>query len=163
MQNMDYVRSNGDDLYRRGLYTFWKRTVAPPMMVNFDSANREACVVRENRTNTPLQALNLMNDTTFLEAARFIGQRMIKEGGPDKLGYGFQLVTGRKPSPKEQEVLRGSLQYHLDYFAGKEAEMNAFLKQGAKPNDPSIAPRELAAYASVASLLLNLDEAVTKE
>src|SRR5450631_2130230 len=110
MQNMDYVRSDGEDLYRRGLYTFWKRTVAPPMMMNFDSANREACVVRDSRTNTPLQALNLMNDTTFLESARFIGQRMIKEGGADRLGYGFRLVTGRTPNVREREVLRGSLQ-----------------------------------------------------
>ncbi len=163
MQTAEYKPGNGEDLYRRGLYTFWKRTVAPPMMVNFDAANREACVVRENRTNTPLQALNLMNDTTFLEAARFIGQRMIKEGGTDKLGYGFRLVTGRAPSTKEREVLKGSLQYHLDYFAGKDQEAGAFLNQGASPPDPAIAPRELAAFASVASMLLNLDEAVTKQ
>ena len=163
MQTMEYVESRGEDLYRRGLYTFWKRTVAPPMMANFDSANREACVVRENRTNTPLQALNLMNDTTFLESARFVGQRMIKEGGADRLGYGFRLVTGRTPNAKEREVLRGSLQYHLDYFAGKDDEMKAFLKQGVTLADSNIAPRELAAYASVASLMLNLDEAVTKE
>ena len=163
MQTMEYEQSRGEDLFRRGLYTFWKRTVAPPMMVNFDSANREACVVRENRTNTPLQALNLMNDATFLESARFIGQRMIKEGGADRIGYGFRLVTGRTPNAKEREVLRGSLQYHLDYFSDKDGEVKAFLKQGVTPADASIAPRELAAYASVASLLLNLDEAVTKE
>jgi hypothetical protein len=163
MQTMEYEQSRGEDLYRRGLYTFWKRTVAPPMMVNFDSANREACVVRENRTNTPLQALNLMNDTTFLESARFIGQRMIKEGGADRLGYGFRLATGRTPGAKGREVLRGSLQYHLDYFAGKDEETRPFLKQGVTPADAGVAPRELAAYASVASLLLNLDEAVTKE
>ena len=83
MQDMDYVQSKGPDLYRRSLYTFWKRTIAPPMMVNFDSAQRETCVVRETRTDTPLQALNLMNDVTFVEAARFLGQRMIKEGGRD--------------------------------------------------------------------------------
>ena len=83
MQDMDYVRSKGPDLYRRSLYTFWKRTIAPPMMMNFDAAGREACVVRENRTNTPLQALNLMNDVTFVEAARFLGQRMMQEAGAD--------------------------------------------------------------------------------
>ena len=79
MQDMHYIQSKGPDLYRRGLYTFWKRTIPPPMMMNFDSANREACVVRETRTNTPLQALNLMNDVTFVEAARFVGQRMLPE------------------------------------------------------------------------------------
>src|SRR5260370_1623805 len=80
MQDMDYTQGKGEDLHRRSLYTFWKRTVAPPMMANFDSANREACVARESRTNTPLQALNLMNDVIFLEASRFVGQRIMKEG-----------------------------------------------------------------------------------
>ena len=92
------ARATGEDLYRRSLYTFWKRTIPPPMMTNFDAAGREACVVRETRTNTPLQALNLMNDVTFNEAARFIGQRMMKEGGSDaasRLRYGFRLVSQR--------------------------------------------------------------------
>ncbi len=100
MQDMDYVQSHGDDLHRRSLYTFWKRTVAPPMLANFDSALRESCVVRETRTNTPLQALNLMNDVAFLEAARLLGQRMIKEGGTtaaEHLSYGFRLLNGRAP------------------------------------------------------------------
>ena len=88
---------------------------------------------------------------------------MIKEGGADRLGYGFRLVTGRQPTTNERAVLRGSLQYHLDYFAGKDDEIKSFLKQGVTPADADIPPRELAAYASVASLLLNLDEAVTKE
>ena len=165
MQDTSYVTAKGADLYRRGLYTYWKRTIAPPMMVNFDAANREACVVRENRTNTPLQALNLMNDVTFLEAARFIGQRMMREGGktPDeRLSYGFALVASRKPTAAEARVLRDSLQYHLDYFADEE-KARQFLAQGDKPSDSSLPRRELAAYASVASLLLNLDEAVSKE
>ncbi|MGH9628090.1 MAG: DUF1553 domain-containing protein [Bryobacteraceae bacterium] len=166
MQDTEYVQSKGEDLYRRSLYTFWKRTVAPPMLANFDSAMRESCTVRESRTNTPLQALNLMNDVTFLEAARFIGQRMLKEGGADgasRLRYGFRLVTARAPSEEEEQVLRDSLQYHLDYFAGKEADAKTFLSQGESPSDPALNPRDLAAYASVASLLLNLDETVTKE
>jgi len=166
MQDMEYVQSKGPDLYRRSLYTFWKRTVPPPAMVNFDSANREACVVRETRTNTPLQALNMMNDVTFAEAARFIGQRMIKEGGPaaqSRLGYGFRVLTGRTPSSEESEVLQDNLRYHLDYFAGKGEAAEAYLSQGDSPPDPSLNRRELAAYASVASLILNLDEAVTKE
>jgi hypothetical protein len=163
---MDYTPSQGHDLYRRSLYTFWKRTVAPPMMVNFDAANRETCVVRETRTNTPLQALDLMNDLTFVEAARFLGQRMIKEGGADpesRLRYGFLLATGRKPSESEAQILRGNLQYHLDYFAGKPDELKAYLNQGASQPDPAIDARQLAAYASVGSLLLNLDETISKE
>jgi len=166
MQDMDYVQSKGHDLYRRSLYTFWKRTVAPPMMANFDSALRETCVVRENRTNTPLQALNLMNDVTFVEAARFLGQRMMKEGGADvdaKLRYGFRLVTSRVPSTQESAVLRDSLRFHQDYFASKPERVEAYLKQGESAHDPSLDPRELAAFASVASLIFNLDEAITKE
>ncbi|HZT31063.1 MAG TPA: DUF1553 domain-containing protein [Bryobacteraceae bacterium] len=166
MQDMDYVQSQGNDLHRRSLYTFWKRTIAPPMMVNFDAAARETCVVRETPTNTPLQALDLMNDVTFLEAARFLGQRMIREGGAnadERLRYGFRLVTARMPTAAEERLLKGDLQYHLDYFAGKADELKAFLSQGEFPCDPALDQRELAAYASVGSLLLNLDETVTKE
>jgi hypothetical protein len=166
MQDMDYVQSKGSDLYRRSLYIFWKRTIAPPMMVNFDAAQRESCVVRETRTNTPLQALDLMNDVTFVEAARFLGQRMIKEGGADaasRLGYGFKLALGRAPSTAEAQILRDNLNYHRDYFAAKPADVEAYLKQGDSPADPALDRRELAAYASVASLILNLDEMVTKQ
>ncbi|HEV1285341.1 MAG TPA: DUF1553 domain-containing protein [Bryobacteraceae bacterium] len=165
MQDMDYVQGHGDDLYRRSLYTFWKRTIAPPEMINFDSANREACVVRETRTNTPLQALNLMNDVTYVEAARFIGQRMMKEGGAtaeDRLRFGFRLVTGHWPSKAQQEVLLANLRYHLDYFSDAQ-KVDAYLTQGESRPDATLDRRELAAYASIASLLLNLDEAMTKE
>jgi len=165
MQDMYYVQSKGPDLYRRGLYTFWKRTSAPPMMMNFDASQREACMVRENRTNTPLQALNLMNDVTFLEAARFVGQRMLKEAADRdaRLRHGFRIVLGRAPSEKELGVLRGSLAYHLDHFASRAAERDAFLAHGDSPSDAALDKRELAAYMAVASLLMNTDEAVTKE
>ncbi|MBI3473410.1 MAG: DUF1553 domain-containing protein, partial [Candidatus Solibacter usitatus] len=166
MQDSEYVQSRGPDLYRRSLYTFWKRTVAPPMLANFDSAMRESCVVRETRTNTPLQALNLMNDVTFLEAARFLGQRMIREGGAEpgsRLRRGFRLVTGRAPSPAEEQILRDNLNFHLDYFASRQERARAYLSHGDSPSDPALDRRELAAYASVASLLLNLDEAVTQQ
>jgi hypothetical protein len=166
MQDSDYVRARGPDLYRRGLYTFWKRTVAPPMMVNFDSATRESCVVVESRTNTPLQALNLMNDVTFLESARQIATRMFREAGKDadsRLAHGFLLITGRRPEKAELAVLRQSLNYHLDYFATDAARAAKYLAQGDSPVEANLNQAELAAYASVASLLLNMDEAVTKE
>jgi len=165
MQDMDYVQGHGEDLYRRSLYTFWKRTIAPPEMINFDSANREACVVRETRTNTPLQALNLMNDVTYVEAARFIGQRMMKEGGAgaeDRLRYGFRLVTGHWPSKAQHDVLLASLRYHLDYFSDSK-KVDEYLAQGESRPDATLDRRALAAYESVGSLLLNLDEAMTKE
>jgi hypothetical protein len=134
-------------------------------MINFDSANRESCVVRETRTNTPLQALNLMNDVTYVEAARFIGQRMMKEGGAtseDKLRYGFRLVTGHWPSQAQEEVLLANLRYHLDYFSDS-VKVDEYLAQGESKPDAKLDRRELAAFASVGSLLLNLDEAMTKE
>lgn len=164
MQDMDYHQSKGPDLYRRGLYTFWKRTIPPPMMTNFDAAGREACVVRETRTNTPLQALNLMNDVTFTEAARFIGQRMMKEGGREaasRLRYGFRLVLSRAPNDAELTVLQNNLNYHRDYFASDSGKAQALLSEGESRSDTTLDPRELAAYASVASLILNLDEALT--
>jgi hypothetical protein len=166
MQGLDYKQDHGEDLYRRSLYTFWKRTSAPPAMMNFDAAGRESCVVREIRTNTPLQALNLMNDVTFLEAARFIGQRMLKEGGADdtaRLSYGFRLVLARAPSAKETEILIDSLRFHRDRFATNPQDAEALLGQGESKTDASLNPRELASFASIASLILNMDEAVTKE
>ena len=166
MQDFDYVQAKGEDLYRRSLYTFWKRTAAPPMMMNFDASQREACMVRENRTNTPLQALNLMNDVTFLEAARFIGQRMILEGGADRdarLRHGFRIVMSRMPSEKELGVLRSSLAYHSDYFASREKDRDEYLSYGDTESAKEINRVELAGYTAVASLLLNTDEAITKE
>jgi hypothetical protein len=166
MQDMDYNQSKGPDLYRRSLYTFWKRTIAPPMMVHFDAPMRESCAVRETRTNTPLQALNLMNDVTFVEAARALGERMMKEGGAARaarLGHGFRLAAGRRPSPAEEAVLGESLAFHIAYFGKDEGRANQYLRHGEKPPDRTLDPRELAAYAAVGSLILNLDEVVTKQ
>lgn len=157
MQSGEYEPGKGEDLYRRSLYTYWRRTVAPPMMLNFDSATRESCTVRENRTNTPLQALNLMNDETFLEASRVLGSRMMKEG----LEKGFERVLSRRPRPQELVILKDSLAYHRDYFSD-ESTARKFIQQGESPIDPALNIRELAAYTSVASLIFNLDEAVTK-
>ncbi len=166
VQEMEYTQGKGEDLHRRSLYTFWKRTVAPPMMANFDSANRESCVVRENRSNTPMQALNLMNDISFLEAARFIGQRMLKEGGTSadsRLRYGFRLVTGRVPASAEQQILRDNLQDHLDYFARHRNEIKAFPSQGDAPADTTLSELALAAYPSVRSSLLTLEGTGNRE
>src|SRR5207302_6915058 len=105
----DYQQGHGHDLYRRGLYTFWKRTVAPPVMIAFDAAGRETCTVRETRTNTPLQALTLLNDVTFLEASRALAQCAMIESGrkiEERLTLMFRLTTGRRPQPAELAVLR---------------------------------------------------------
>ena len=105
-----YEQDEGENLYRRSLYTFWKRTVAPPLLSNFDGGGREACRVRSDVTNTPMQALNLQNDVTFVEAARHLAERMIADGGESdsQLAYGWRLALGRAPTADELEVLRGS-------------------------------------------------------
>lgn len=158
-----YVQDKGEGLYRRSLYTYWKRTVAPPSMVTFDSPTREACTVRESRTNTPLQALNLMNDVTYLEAARKLGERMLTEGGDRGLARGWKLVLAREPSPKERQLTRDALEKFAAYYRQHPSDAEKYLSQGESRVNRSLDPKQLAAYASVASMLLNLDEAVTKE
>ena len=117
-----YEADEGESLYRRSLYTFWRRTIAPPAMVTFDASTREACVVRTDRTNTPLQALNLMNDETYLESSRRLAERMLEEGGSTPLArvaYGFRLVTARWPRPSEQTALFQALErFQEDFKSG---------------------------------------------
>ncbi|HUS07673.1 MAG TPA: DUF1553 domain-containing protein, partial [Bryobacteraceae bacterium] len=161
-----YEVDKGEGLYRRSLYTYWKRTVAPPFMVNFDSPNRETCTVRETRTNTPLQALNLMNDVTFLEAARKLAERVLLEGGsrPDeRITYAVQLVLAREPGPAERKVLQEALARFQARYAGDEKAAVDFVSQGDSPRNPGLQAKELAPYTALASVLLNLDETVTKE
>lgn len=162
----DYQADAGDALYRRGIYTYWKRTSPPPMMTNFDSATRESCVVRTARTNTPLQSLNLMNDVAYLEASRKMAERMMSEGGTlpeDRLSFGLRLVTARPPTAEASKILLSSLNYYRDMFSSDTDAALQYLSQGESPRDHSLEPSELAAYATVASLMLNLDVAVTKE
>jgi hypothetical protein len=162
----DYKQDHGEGLHRRSLYTFWKRTAPPPMMMNFDAAGREACVVRELRTNTPLQSLNLMNDVTYLEAARKMAERMMREGGStpsDRIGYGFELATARRPAEREQEILLASFGYNRDRFQTDGAFATQYLAQGEAARDVKLDARELAAYTAVASIILNLDVTLTKD
>src|SRR4029077_5342460 len=137
---------HGDALYRRSLYTFWKRTAPPPMMMSFDAAGREACVVRELRTNTPMQSLNLMNDVTFLEASRKMAERMMREGGStpaERIGYGFELATARRPGGREQEILLASLGYYRDGFQSDATSAAKYLAHGEAGQDEKLDAREL--------------------
>jgi hypothetical protein len=161
-----YKQETGEGLYRRSLYTYWKRTVAPPFMVNFDSPNREQCSVFENRTNSPLQALELMNDVTFLEAARKLAERMMTEGGgspEERVSFGYRLVLARAPDAPRRQALMKALDGFAAGFRADAGAAREFLKQGESAVRPGLDERELAAYASVASLILNLDETITKE
>ncbi len=160
-----YEQDHGDALYRRSLYLFWKRTAPPPIMTTFDAPSREQCRVRRERTNTPLQALLTMNDIQYFEAARQLGYRMWREGGAndtDRLRRGFRLVTSRQPTRDELAVLGESLAAQRAHYSTNPEAAKKVITVGESPvpKDPS-AP-ELAAYAMVANLLLNLDEAVTK-
>jgi hypothetical protein len=162
----DYQRDRGEGLYRRSLYTYWKRTAPPPFMATFDSATRESCTVRQTRTNTPIQALNLMNDVTFVEAARRLAQRVMAEAGPDpsaRIERAFRRTVARRPDEREVERMRASLAYYLDHFQSHSPAAEQYVSQGDSPRDPKLDPAELAAYTAVASLILNLDETVTKE
>jgi hypothetical protein len=140
--------------------------VAPPFMVNFDSPNREQCWLFENHTNSPLQALELMNDVTFLEAARKLAERMMTEGGatPDeRVSYGYRLVLARAPDAPRRQALLKALDGFRVGFRADAAGAREFLKQGESARRPGLDEAELAAYASVAALLLNLDETISKE
>lgn len=165
LSNDEYEQDHGDSLYRRGLYTFWKRTIPFPAMALFDAPNRETCQVREERTNTPLQALTLLNETAFVEAARGLAERVMREAGTapaDRLGGAFRIVTGRKPRQAEQQILLAGFRQHFEHYRQHPEAAEKLLAVGERPRDTSLDAPELAAYAAVANMLLNLDEAITQ-
>ena len=150
-----FYPDRGRQVYRRSLYTFWKRTSPPPVMTTFDAPNRETCTVRRMRTNTPLQALALMNAPQFVEASRGLAQRMSGTDIAAKIRDGFRRGTARPPSEKELRILKDSYQRQLKYFSTSPDRITDYL------NRPGSA--ETAALTSVASLILNLDETITRE
>jgi hypothetical protein len=156
-----YLIGKGDDMHRRSMYTFWRRTVPPPNMMNFDNSTREVCSVNSPRTNTPLQAMNLLNDPQFVEAARSLAFRIVKEGGDtakSKIQYGHKLVLSRAPS---QTVLDILVRGQEDYFKAFQKDGDAAIKLLNTEIDGNAA--QLASYMVIANVLLNLDETVTKE
>lgn len=165
-KGVKYIVGDGSDLYRRSLYTFWRRTVPPPSMMNFDNATRENCSVVSTRTNTPLQAMNLMNDPQYVEAARLMAERMMREGGTsitDRIRYGHRLALARHP---DEYVLKILTNGHADYLATYRADPEAaasLVGVGKSEAEGDLDPARLAAMTAVASILLNLDETVTKE
>jgi hypothetical protein len=161
-----YTESTGKDLYRRSMYTIWKRTVPPPALITFDAPDREKCSARRSVTNTPLQALALLNDPTYVEASRFLAARMMTQGGKTAVGrikYAFKLVTGRTPDPQERAILLQQAQEALAEYRQHGDEATALLSVGASKCDPRLDPKELAAWTTVAGIILNLDETITKE
>ena len=161
-----YVQDHGDNLYRRSLYTFWRRTIPPPSMANFDASARESHMVRPVLTNTPLQALDLMNDVTFVEAARVFAERVMKEGGTSpsqRIAYAFRMATARAPKRTEAAVLEDAFVDNLELFQSNPAAALKYVSHGEYQRDAKLNVSELAAYTSVTSLILNLNEVVMKE
>lgn len=160
-----YKQGTGDDLYRRSLYTFLKRTAPPPFMSTFDAPNREQSCTARGRSNTPLQALQLMNDIQHVEAARNFASRMIKEGGESpeaRIGWAWRSVTARAPESDELEIALGVYQQHRNRFDSDEKAATELIAYGESKADKNLAVSELAAYTLVANLILNLDEVVNK-
>jgi hypothetical protein len=162
----NYKHDQGDGLYRRTMYTIWKRTAAPPSLLLFDAPNREACVVKRSRTNTPLQALSLLNEVTFVEAARHLAARMVKEGGPsnpERIRFGFQCAVGRIPSDAEIELLHRGLRADQERFRTQIEAAHQLLRTGASTSPSDLDVPTHAAYTLLANVLLNLDEFVSRE
>jgi hypothetical protein len=160
-----YEVGKGDDLYRRSLYTVWKRSSPPPSAISFDAAERLFCTVTRQRTSTPLQALVLLNDPQFVEAARALAAHMIREGGGDvggRIALGFRALTGRVPTSEERAALESLYRDELARFRRERDAAATLLAVGASKPAPGIDPAELAATTVVASTVMNLDDAVTK-
>jgi hypothetical protein len=159
-----YTQRHGDDLYRRSLYVYRKRTVPHPSMATFDAPSWEICQVKRACTDTPLQALALLNDVTYAEAARKFAERMLHEGGNSpqaRLTFAFRLATGRTPAPEELKRLLSSLHKYQDHFGQAPKAAEELVSHGESPRDKSLDARELAAHTAIASVLLNLDETVS--
>ena len=161
-----YVQDKGEKLYRRSLYTLWRRAVKPPEMMLLDANERDTCSVGQKRTNTPLQALMMLNDVTFVEASRGLAVRMMRHGSGDpkaSIGHGVNLLLARRMNQAEQAVLVDEFKAQLKAFEADKEKTTAFLGEGESAIPADLDQPQLAAYTAVARILLNLDETLTKE
>jgi hypothetical protein len=161
-----YKPDTGPGRYRRTMYTIWKRTAAPPTMLLFDAPNRETCIVKRSRTNTPLQALALLNETTFVEAAHGLAKRMLAEGGStpaERIAHGFRLAIGRKPADAELAALVEGFEADLATFTAAPERAEKYAAVGLVKQPDSVAASEFAAYSLAANVIINLDEFVMRE
>ena len=163
-QSTKYRQNHGDSLYRRSMYTIWKRTAPPPMMLNFDAAERHICVVKRQATSTPLQALVTLNDPQFVEAARVLAQRQLAQqpNADALLTYVCKAVLSRPPRPVEVELLKKLYAEELLSFTREPKRAMALLSVGDYKPDKSLAPTTVAAWTVVVSTIMNMDDAVTK-
>ena len=163
MNNATYEQDEGEDLYRRSLYVFWKRTVPHPTLGTFDVPDRNECTVRRQETNTPLQALVLMNDPAFVEAARILGTRITTASNREEaIVKVFTHLSGRPPSQKEINILQQLRQKEMEVFNNQPSKANGWLSAGYTRADPELGPLEVAADAVLASVIINSDAVITK-
>ena len=165
--NTDTFRkdSGSDKVHRRSLYTFWKRTAPPPQMNILDAPSREACTIRRERTNTPMQALMLMNDPQFFEAARVFAERTIKFGGntpEERIAYMFELATAREPKPTEAALILNTMQVHAEELKANPEAAKELIAVGESKPDEKLDAVEVATWTMIANLILNLDEVLNK-
>lgn len=166
ISNNDYEQDQGENLFRRSLYTYWRRTIPPPTMMNFNAASREVCIVRTENTNTPLQALTLLNNKTFVEAARAMAERVLKQPACEReqqVRFLFRLATSREPAPDELAVLLSAHQQFQLELSGSKEGAEEIVSVGESPRDSTLDSTQHAALSLLASLLLNLDETISKE
>jgi hypothetical protein len=160
-----FTQDHGHKLYRRSMYTYWKRSVPPPNFQAFDAPTREACTLKRSTTNTPLAALVLMNDPTFVEASRKLAERVLawsEKRQEERLALMFRLVTGRWPVVAEQRQLRETLEYLLADFQRDVPAAQQLMGIGESPYDKTLDVAELAAYTAIANALLQIDETITR-
>ena len=160
----EYKPDGGEGLYRRSLYTFWRRTTTPPNMTLFDAGTREVCTTRRMPTNTPLQALVMLNDPQFVEAARKLAERIMKEGGTTdetRAKWAYRHVIGTAPSSGQLPILTELTSQQRGFFTTKSSDAEALLKVGDSPADPALDKTELATFTALAQVLLNLDANIT--
>ena len=159
-----YQASKGPDQYRRGLYMHWQRTFLQPMLVAFDAATRQECTVERRPSNTPLQALTLLNDPTFVEATRVLAERAMRgsEAMPDRMEWIFQRSLQRQPAPKERGILENLLRKHLAHYRANVGAAEQLIRVGQAPTPEDLDAAELAAWTSVARVVLNLRETITR-
>jgi len=158
----EYAASRGDDLYRRGIYTLWQRSFLQPSLLNFDAPSREECTVNRVNSDTPQQALDLLNDPIYVEAARYFAQNVLKNGGASGIDWAFERALGRKPLEKERQVLLKLYQESLAEFRADPKAANDFIHTGEKPVDPGLKAADLAAMTTVTRAILNLHETITR-
>ncbi|MEC7906641.1 MAG: DUF1553 domain-containing protein, partial [Verrucomicrobiota bacterium] len=160
-----FFQDHGENLYRRSLYTFWKRTAPPPNIVVFDVPSRENCNVRRERTNTPLQALTLMNDKQYVEAARRLAERVMQSDQSSQdvqIEAMYRFAFGSAPTERHHSILESSYRKFRSSFSEKRSDAEALIKFGDSNPDPSLDPIELASLTMVANQIMNLDSFVSK-